>query len=288
MYQCLRHPLHMRSRPSSAFLSFSRLSFTFFLFCFFFKCPFWRTVFPVSPPPAWPWWGHRLPRTSRCYQVGAPIQTLSSELRKKKSNKKKLTNCILKKKAGTKQYVEKFRISVGKCWSCYCIFFLSVSVNTSHWEICHCHLSTVYHCLIKTNEKKMGASPAATVCRYRGDVTVGVAVSGWDYLRPVSVTLPTLRGYSLCVCVCACVGACVCVCRRDGGWGAEGRCSERVQESHRRFLLIFAAATFFRSHLRYVVYVDGGWGGSFWARLSSNWSDSLTRCRGKRSLRKVN
>lgn len=126
----------------------------------------------------------------------------------------------------------------------YFFFFLSVSVNTSHWEICHCHLSTVYHCLlIKTNKKKMGANPAATVCSYRGDVTAGVTVCGWDYLRSVSVTLTALRGYSVCVCVCVGLGG--------------GRCSECVQESHWRFLLIFAAATFFVATFS-MLYTDGG------------------------------
>lgn len=75
--------------------------------------------------------GYSLPRTSWCFQVGDSIQTLPGKFKTKKT------------KVG--KYVQKFKTSAGKCWSCYCIYILSVSVNTSHWEII-CHLSTVYHC----------------------------------------------------------------------------------------------------------------------------------------------
>lgn len=138
--------------------------------------------------------GYSLPRTSWCFQVGDPIQTLCSDL-KKHTNRK--TTTILKKRLEPNSMCRNslsLLVNAGHA----IVYFLLVSVNTSHWEML-CHLSTVYHCTKK--EEKKGGNPATTVCCYRGDVTAGVTVSGWDYLRNVSVTLTALQRYSACLCV---------------------------------------------------------------------------------------
>lgn len=129
------------------------------------------------------------------------------------------------------------------------IYFLSVSVNTSHWEICHCHLSTVYHrLLIKTHEKKNGRQSSRNCLQ----------LPWWCHSRCHCLWMrrPTkrLRHTHSVTRV-----QCVCVCVSGFGWvGGRGRrCSECVQESHWRFLPIFAAATFFVATFS-TLYTDGG------------------------------
>lgn len=104
MYRCLRHPLQDKVVPfplipSAPFL-ISILEYC--VSCLFSSCSELRvTAFPGLPG-----------------AIKWVLQFKPSPVRDRKKERLKER----KKKAGTKQYVKKIRvsISVGKCWSCYC------------------------------------------------------------------------------------------------------------------------------------------------------------------------